>query len=113
MRLKVTNRVAEVRRDMERRKARGMYNLGKFVLQGAGNRTPKKTGRLRRQTQVRNTGQGEVTVKWGARYAAVQDQGMRRGAKPFKRYTTSGTGKGFVKLGVDTARQRVREAFTR
>lgn len=63
--------------------------------------TPRKTGDLRRMVSVEMQ-PNRAIITWEKEYAAAQDVGTTRGHQ-IRNYTTSGTGKGFSKHGVDKA----------
>lgn len=81
--------------------------MARDFFQGSGKRVPKKTGNLRRMTQRRRIAYYAIDAVFAAGYATVQNRGMRRGARPFKNYTTGGTGAGFVTVGVGYVRKRI------
>lgn len=107
--VKLTNNTAKVLRDQKVKTRSGIYRAGQAVLQGGGKRTPRKTGKLRQMTQVKEIGATTAQVLWARGYAAVQNTGKRAGARPFRKYTTPGTGPGFVEVGVAYAKKRVKE----
>lgn len=108
---KYTNNTKKVRGEFRRIGRNGLFRTGQDVLKGAGPRTPKRLNKLRKMTSIKQTSDTSVEVKWSARQAAVQNLGHRRGARPFKRYTTPGTGAGFVETGYEYARKRYKENF--
>lgn len=105
------NRLPGAKRDIDQRISKGLKRLSTNVINGATHRTPMKSGKLRQEVSVGPVLNNTTRIKWGARYAAVQNQGKRRGARPFHRYTTPGTGAGFVQTGVEYARKRIGECF--
>lgn len=111
-RVVLNNQIDNVRQVWGGKTRTAIYRAGQAVLKGAGNRTPRKTGQLRRQTSVVQVGPKSVQVRWSARYAAVQNQGLRAGARPFRKYTTGGTGPGFVQVGVRAVQGRAREFYS-
>jgi len=73
-------------------------------------RTPVKTGNLKSLVKHRRMTNG-YRVESNAEYSAVQEAGIRKtgpGAptKPFKNYTTPGTGKGWFKFAIDKVESR-------
>lgn len=89
----------------------GMYAVGVDVMRGSGNRTPKRLGSVRRMTSIKTISDTVIQLGWHAAHAAVQNIGHRRGARPFKKYTTPGTGRGFVQVGFEYALKRYKEHF--
>lgn len=65
-----------------------------------GGRTPLKTGELKSGVSHKRTQNG-YRVESNAEHSAVQELGRRRGAREFKNYTTSGTGKGWFKGAIE------------
>lgn len=72
--------------------------------------TPLKTGQLRGDTRARRSGRFKWRVEARKEYAAVQELGFRRGARPFTHYTTPGTGRGWFRAAVNATINR-KEAF--
>ena len=99
----LVNNTAQVIATQQRETTSLLFKKGQMVFKGSGKRTPRKTGRLRRMTSIKQIGEKTVELLWAAPYAAVQQAGKRSGARPFKKYTTGGTGPGFVEVGVDYA----------
>lgn len=62
--------------------------------------TPSKTGELRNRRRIVAANTTRVDVKFDSKHAAVQNAGQRRGVRPFRNYTTAGTGKEFVQKGL-------------
>lgn len=56
---------------------------------------PKQEGELRDSGRVEKPAEGERTLTWTAKHALPQWYGMANG-KPFRHYTTPGTGKMWV-----------------
>lgn len=68
---------------------------------------PVKTGRMKASTRSFRNSRGNHRVEINSEYAAVQEQGRRlsgKGAptKPFKNYSTSGTGAGFFRRAINS-----------
>jgi hypothetical protein len=63
--------------------------------------TPVKTGAMKGAVVHRRVGINKFRVESPKEYSAVQEQGARRGARPFTKYTTPGTGKGWFRGAVD------------
>ena len=93
-------RVALVAEQISARGRKGLVNAAGDVLTASTPRTPYRKGELRQKRRVVQTSDG-AAIQWSARHAGVQNAGRRRGAKPFTKYTTAGTGKDFVKFGLD------------
>lgn len=71
----------------------GLKKMGVAVMNAARLKAPKKDGPLRQSRQVYTEG-NSVVVSFGdnrANYAGIQEKGSRNG-KPFRNYTTPGTG---------------------
>lgn len=79
---------------------KGLVNAAGDILTESTPRTPYKKGELRQKRRVVQLPNG-AAIQWTARHAAVQNAGRRSGARPFSNYTTAGTGKDFVKFGLD------------
>ncbi|MFA5937674.1 MAG: hypothetical protein WC822_07410 [Candidatus Paceibacterota bacterium] len=67
-----------------------------------GGLTPVKTGDLKGEMRHEKIKRGHYRVESPKEYSAVQEQGQRKGARAFTKYTTSGTGKGFFKKAVNS-----------
>jgi len=74
-------------------------------------RTPVKTGNLKSLVKHRRTTNG-YRVESNADYSAVQELGIRRGARAFTNYTTAGTGKGWFKFAIDKVESK-KESYIR
>lgn len=74
-----------------------IVNAAGELMQESTPRTPYKKGELRDKRRVLPKSDGAV-MQWRARHAAVQNLGRRAGARPFRNYTTPGTGKGFANI---------------
>lgn len=64
--------------------------------------TPVKTGDMKSWVRHEKIGEGRYRVRAEKEYSAVQEAGIRRGARPFSRYTTSGTSAGWFKRSIDS-----------
>lgn len=80
----------------------GLSKFANAVMVSSYPITPKKSGELRRKRRKESIRNG-VSITWQSDHAAVQEAGRRRGARPFTRYTTPGTGKAFVAKGLKMA----------
>jgi hypothetical protein len=89
---------------------KGVINMGGDILRLSTPVTPYKHGDLRVRRRVVPTAKG-ARVEWLSGHAAVQNLGMRLG-RPFRTYTTPGTGPRFVEAGVKAVKSRLREYFT-
>ena len=94
--VKFTDNTADVKREYERKIINGVNRMATEIMSSSLARTPMKTGALRRNRSKSVDGM-QATVTWQQPYAAVQEAGHRRGARPFRKYTTPGTGKDFVR----------------
>jgi hypothetical protein len=74
-------------------------------------RTPVKTGNLKSLVKHRRMTNG-YRVESNADYSAVQELGIRRGARAFTNYTTSGTGSGWFKNAIDKVESK-KESYIR
>lgn len=102
-----TNNFPAVRRHFENKKQQGLRRAGQDLFKAAGPRTPMKRGKLRKLTSMNMLGASAIVLVWSAMHAAVQNAGHRRGASGrFRNYTTSGTGSGFVQVGIGYIRKR-------
>lgn len=73
------------------------------VILKTGGRTPKDKGSLRGRIRHERLGSGKYRVILPLVYAAYQERGMRLdGSHKVKKYTTPGTGKGFLAAAVNT-----------
>ena len=79
------------------------------LMSGSLRTTPMKTGKLRANRKKNVLGIGKIQVIWSSAYAAVQEAGIRRGARAFRHYTTPGTGAHFVSRKVED----IKSNFTR
>ena len=78
---------------------KGVINMGGDIIRLSTAVTPYEHGDLRIRRRVVPTPNG-ARVEWNSGHAAVQNLGRRAGARPFRRYTTSGTGPRFVEAGI-------------
>jgi len=68
-----------------------------------GGRTPRLTGRMMAATRPNKVSQGHYQVIIPVVYATYQERGMRAdGSHRVRKYTTAGTGKGFLQAALDT-----------
>lgn len=79
------------------RTTKALVNAAGELMSESTPRTPFRKGELRVKRRVLPTTDG-ASMNWNAQHAAVQNAGMRSGARPFTNYTTAGTGKGFAKV---------------
>ena len=89
---------------------KGVINMGGDILRLSTPVTPYKDGDLRVRRRVVPTAKG-AKVEWKSGHAAVQNRGFRAGARPFRDYTTPGTGPHFVEAGLKAVMGRLREYF--
>jgi Minor capsid protein len=89
---------------------KGVINMGGDILRLSTPVTPYKHGDLRVRRRVTPTANG-AKVQWLSGHAAVQNLGRRAGARPFKNYTTPGTGPRFVEAGIKAVKSRLRDYF--
>lgn len=60
-----------------------------------GGKTPVKSGDMKAEVRHFKLRRGTYRVESPKEYSAVQEKGVRRGARAFTKYTTAGTGKGW------------------
>ena len=111
VRTKFVNNFKKIRDEYAVKSVLAMQKTANNIVIGSRPRTPQKTGALRGDITMGRVSKSSVKLTWAVGYAAVQNAGLRRGARPFRKYTTVGTGKGFVAVGVDYARKRIKESF--
>ncbi len=97
--------VNKIARDVHFRGLNGVSKLANEVMVVATPLTPRKHGKLR-QNRRKDSIMNGVSVSWLVGYAAVQEAGRRRGARPFTRYTTPGTGAKFVEKAIESVAGR-------
>lgn len=102
--------VVAVAQQMTRRHQRGTVAMLNDLITITTPRTPYKRGTLRGRRRVVPTPNGAVAI-WSAPYAAVQERGQHRGARPFTKYTTPGTGSGFVRAGMVAVKSNLGKYF--
>lgn len=78
---------------------KGLINAAGDVLTESTPVTPYRKGELRQKRRVVPQAWGAI-IQWTARHAGAQNAGQARG-RVFRQYTTPGTGKDFVKYGLD------------
>jgi hypothetical protein len=71
--------------------------------------TPYRDGDLRTRRRVTPTEKG-ARIQWLSDHAAVQNKGSRKG-RPFRHYTTPGTGPQFVEVGLRAVKARLGSYF--
>jgi hypothetical protein len=91
------------------RMQRGTLNMAGDIVRPSTPYTPYRDGDLRTRRRVSAIPTG-ARVEWQAGHAAVQNRGSRRG-RPFRNYTTPGTGPHFVQKGVDAVVAKLPEYF--
>lgn len=87
-----------------------IVNAAGDVLRESTPRTPYRKGELRSKRRVVPINKG-ARIEWQAGHAAVQNAGRRAGARPFSNYTTAGTGKEFVQLGLNKVLPKILRYF--
>jgi hypothetical protein len=100
--------VAEAALRVKMRK--GVINMGGDILRLSTAVTPYKHGDLRVRRRVVPTANG-ARVEWLSGHAAVQNRGFRAGARPFRQYTTPGTGSHFVEAGIKAVKTKIGSYF--
>lgn len=65
-----------------------------------GGKTPVKSGDMKAEVRHYKLRRGTYRVESPKEYSAVQEKGVRRGARAFTNYTTSGTGKNWFDSNV-------------
>lgn len=103
-------RISLVAAEMIVRGNKAMVNAAGDVLKESTPRTPFRKGELRQKRRVIPLRDG-AKIQWSAKHAAVQNLGRRAGARPFTNYTTGGTGKDFVKYGLDRVLPKILRYF--
>lgn len=88
---------------------KGITNMAGDILTLSTPVTPFRLGDLRIRRRVEPIANG-VRIHWLSTHAAVQNRGSRRG-KPFRHYTTPGTGPGFVQKGIEAVKRNLLEYF--
>ncbi len=63
--------------------------------------TPVDKGHMKASAQQVRQGTGGFRVEVNKEYAAVQELGIRSGAKPFQNYTTQGTSAGWFRRAIE------------
>src|SRR4051794_7653088 len=94
---------------LKTKQRKGVVNLGGDILRLSTAVTPYKHGDLRIRRRVVPTAKG-ARVEWLSGHAAVQNRGFRSG-RPFRRYTTAGTGAHFVEAGLKAVQPNLGEYF--
>ena len=89
---------------------KGVINMGGDILRLSTPVTPYKHGDLRVRRRVVPTANG-ARVEWLSGHAAVQNRGFRAGARPFRQYTTPGTGPHFVEAGIKAVKANIGSYF--
>lgn len=90
---KVTDNTQQVALNLRQRAALFVRFMADEIVRSAEPKTPKKTGRLRRDVIKQALG-NKAKIVWGKRYAAIQE------TKQFRNYTTPGTGPKYAEKGV-------------
>src|SRR5690349_15573699 len=88
---------------------KGVINMGGDILRLSTPVTPYKHGDLRIRRRVVPKANG-ARVEWLSGHAAVQNKGSRNG-RPFRHYTTPGTGARFVQAGIKAVIANLRSYF--
>ncbi len=65
------------------------------VVLKTGGKTPVDTGDMKGEMRHFKRARGKYRVESPKEYSATQEKGQRRGSRPFSKYTTPGSGKGF------------------
>lgn len=89
------NKLPEVQRSFRTRIANGLNAMANQVISISNPKTPRKSGKLRKNIVKEQPSDYERKVIWRQGYAAVQEAGQRKGVK-FRHYTTPGTGAKFA-----------------
>ncbi len=97
-------------KNVKNRVANGVNNMANELMRIADPLTPKKKGNLRKNRTKTLSGT-TATITWRQPYAAVQEAGRRRGARPFSKYTTPGTSAHFVQKAKEQIEKRKEEFF--
>lgn len=88
----------------------GVNAMANELMRIAEPLTPKKRSDLRKD-RVKTLSGMTATITWRRQYAAVQEAGRRRGARPFTKYTTPGTGAHFARKAKNQVEKRKKEFF--
>lgn len=89
------NKFPEVQRSFRARVANGLNTMANQVISISNPKTPKKSGKLRKNVVKAQPSDYERRVTWRQTYAAVQEAGRRKGVV-FRHYTTPGTGPNYA-----------------
>lgn len=92
-------RVLAVATEIAERGRKGLVNAAGDILTESTPVTPYRKGELRQKRRVVPQAWGAL-IQWTARHAGAQNAGQARG-RVFRNYTTPGTGRNFVKYGLD------------
>lgn len=88
---------------------KGVINMGGDVIRLSTRVTPYEHGDLRVRRRVVPTSKG-ARIEWNSGHAAVQNRGSNNG-RPFRHYTTPGTGAHFVEAGLKAVSENIRGYF--
>lgn len=110
----IDNTVA-VKRHLAHQATRGLDGMAANTVRVANLTAPfRNRGSLKaRRTVIKKISQTVIQVIWPVAWAQYQNRGRRAdGTHVVKRYTTGGTGKGFVDRGVQDTLANVRRFFS-
>ena len=92
---------------------KGAIGMANNTLRVSTPVTPKNKGWFRRIASVKNLGVGSAAVYWSGAMAQYLNRGRRYdGTHVIKRWTTPGTGAGFVEKGLKDTQSKYKEFFT-
>jgi len=77
----------------------------------AKTKAPYKDGGLRSDSDFIKLGRHHWRVRFLKEYAAVQEKGKRKGARPFRNYTTAGTGAHYLESSGDEIASKINAKF--
>lgn len=110
----VDNTVA-IKRHFAHQAARGLEGMAANTVRVANLTAPfRNRGSLKaHNVRVQRLGTTAISITWPVPWAQYQNRGRRAdGTRVVRRYTTGGTGRGFVDRGVQDTRVNMRRFFS-
>lgn len=107
--INLSNQVRQAYRAKVNKGAIGMANN---TVRVANPTTPVRSGRFKRSAHTKSLGEGAAAAYWPGAMAQFLNRGSRRdGTHRIKRWTTAGTGSGFVDKGLNDTQAKYRSFF--